>query len=414
VAFDLAFRRGRRTGDCGEAGALAAAVALGATVACAPPPDVLLPDQGAPIRLALAAVASPARSGLRNQALVETLAARLGPRTHLLILAEPEMVLEPNPWPERVSFVPVPSGLDFSIWPQDPFVVVRGAGGSRLLAARGYGRAQDREMARVVGAFLGWPVVESSLFFSGGNLLSDGRHVFVGESLILENARDLGLAREAVLARFADELGLPPLVVAQAVEHIDMVLTPLGEGRVALADAAAGATLAERMLAEQPERVLEFERMAERWFFGDPAVASVLDGEGESVAPPRVAGELPGAIADTRAIVPLLERAREELERRGYRVVRLPFLAARPVDLRTPTYPMLSYNNVLLERLDGRDRVYVAEYGLEALDREARRAWEAAGFAVHAIPNVTTSAMYRGSVRCCVKVLEREAPRPER
>jgi hypothetical protein len=68
---------------------------------------------------------------------------------------------------------------------------------------------------------------------------------------------------------------------------------------------------------------------------------------------------------------------------------------------------MLSYNNVLIERTDGRDHVFVAEYGLAALDKAGAEAWEAAGFDVHAIQGVTTSAMYRGSVRCTVKVLSR-------
>jgi len=375
-----------------------------------PPSATLLADVGGPIRLALTVVTSPSRSALRNQALVETLVRRLGPQTHMLILAPPEMVVEPNPWPERMTFVPISPELRLTIWPQDPFVVLRDPGGSpRLLAARDYGRAQDREMAETVALQLGWPVERSSLFFAGGNVLSDERHAFLGVALVQENVVDLGWSENEVLRRFEDELGVPVILVEQVVEHVDMVITPLGRGRVAVADAAAGAILAEQELEKNPDAVRVFEESAERNFFGDPAVRTVTDNEGRVVGPPPVVGQIRRAIADSSEMAPKLDAIARHLASRGYDVVRVPLLATHSTPRRTASYPMLSYNNVLIERADGRDHVFVAEYGLAALDRAGAGAWRTAGFEVHPIPGVTTSAMYRGSVRCTVKVLEREA-----
>ena len=126
-------------------------------------------------------------------------------------MADPEMILDPNPQPDRMQFVGVPDELSFSIWPQDPFVVLRDdRGESRLLTSRDYGRMEDREMARMVADALGWPVEESSLFFAGGNVLADERHAFVGADLIRANQD--GVSERMVVERFQRELGRPVIV----------------------------------------------------------------------------------------------------------------------------------------------------------------------------------------------------------
>ena len=390
--------------------------ALVLACACSAPPSTrdaaVLADSGGPIERALVVVTSPRRSALRNQALIESLTRRLGPRVHMLILADPEMIVEPNPWPERMSFLRIPDGLRFSIWPQDPFVVIEGASGSRLLAARDYGRAMDSRMAALAAEQLGWPVEQSALFFAGGNLVADQEQLFVGRSLIDENAEELGESPEQIVRRFEREMGRPVIPVAQVVPHIDMIVTALGGGRAAVADARAGAELASWLLAHAPDTVQRFEQAAEANFFGDPAVRSVTDTEGRPVGAPPLAGETRRAIADSLEAAAALDGIAEDLAARGYQVVRIPYLATRQATRGAAAYPMLSYNNVLLERIDGSERVYVAQYGLAPLDQAAHRAWQEAGFEVHPIPGVTTSAMYSGSVRCTVKVLERAAEVP--
>jgi hypothetical protein len=73
-----------------------------------------------------------------------------------------------------------------------------------------------------------------------------------------------------------------------------------------------------------------------------------------------------------------------------------------------PAYPTLSYNNVLLETLEGERRVYLPRYGFSPLDDAAKSAWESFGFEVVTIDGLTTSAMYGGALRCVLKVLVRQ------
>jgi len=217
--------------------------------------------------------------------------------------------------------------------------VLRGPDGDgRLLAARDYGRESDREMARLVAGHLGWPVRESSLFFAGGNIVAD-----------------LGLREEDVVRRFREELGLPVVVLGgenQPIEHLDMVVTPLGSGRFAVADSTIGADIAQRALSRTPDAVRAFEQRAEREFFGDPAVRSVTDREDRVVVAPRVVGGLARAVADSRAIASGLDEIADDLSALGYEVLRIPLVAPKGEGagrVLEPGYPVLSYNNVLLD-----------------------------------------------------------------
>ena len=384
----------------------------------ASPARELLPDCGGAIDLAVMTVSSPRRSGLRNQELVRGVVLRLGPEGRFLILANPEMILDPNPAPGRMEFVEIPDGLDFSIWPQDPFVVLEGAEGPILLTSRIYQRADDRKMAATIAGAFGARVRESSLYFAGGNLLADERHAFVGADLIRDNVADLALSPDEVVRRFQEELGRKVLVVGespQPVAHLDMVLTPLGDGRVAVADSGRGAGIVAEELARQPESIAAFEREAMANFFGHPDLESVVDEQGYVHRPPPIEGVTAQAIEDSRAVAAALDGIAGDLERRGYDVVRVPVLMTRrgaADDPRFPRgaagYPMLSYDNVIVERINGRDRVYLARYGLAPLDIAAQEAWRDAGFEVHPIDGLTTSSMYRGSLRCVVKVLGRK------
>lgn len=391
-------------------------LAAGVRPAVEPDGAKVLADTGGSIARALLLVSSPKRSTLRNQELVQNVARRMGPDARLLLLADPEMILDPNPQPDRMQFVGVPDELSFSIWPQDPFVVLRDdRGESRLLTSRDYGRMEDREMARVVADALGWPVEESSLFFAGGNVLADERHAFVGADLIRANQD--GASERRVVERFQRELGRPVIVVGtapQAVAHIDLMLTPLGRGRVALGDPARGADLAEQALAADAAAVRAFEEHAELYFFGHPELRSLTGPGGRVIHAPAIQGRTADAIADSRRIAPALEAVARDLTGRGYEVLRVPLLLTRldrPEHRRGPGesagYPVLSYNNVLIERVGDTRRVYMPVYGLAALDEAAHRAWTVAGFEPRTIPGVTTSAMYRGSLRCSVKILER-------
>ena len=411
------------------------AVALSWATACAPPPGApratLLPDVGPRPQLLAMSVNSARRATLRNAGLVTNLVNGLPASTRFLVLTNDRtaFTVARNDRPERVRFLDLPFKNPITIWTQDPFLVLTGPGEEiTLLTSKEFERADDRMMADAIGRHGGFRVRPSGLFFEGGNIVSDRDHVLIGANTIRRNALELDVAEPEVVLRFEEELGRGVLVVGpfpQPIAHIDMMVTPLGGRRVALADAAAGARIAEQALREAPKSVAAFEGWCEDNFFGDPSIREVAGVDG-AITAPEVRGRTAAMIEKSRAIAPLLDKVASSLESHGYRVERIPLLFGGPDDdaeegesedradkgrgdehRMRAAYPMLTYNNVLLEEEAGGSHVYLPRYGWPAMDTAAQEAWQALGFATHPIDGLTISAMYGGALRCAVKVLRR-------
>lgn len=117
----------------------------------------------------------------------------------------------------------------------------------------------------------------------------------------------------------------------------------------------------------------------------------------------------------SRELVSDFEGISRALKSVGYKVVRVPFLFGGPEanpeegdgGMRA-AFPMLTYNNVLLEVRDGEKRVYLPQYGLSQLDAVAHRSWSNGGFVPYPVAGLTISAMYGGALRCSAKVLSRQ------
>jgi hypothetical protein len=383
----------------------------------------LLPDVGGRPQVVAVAAASARRAALRNAELVTNVVNGLAASTRFWVLTNDRaaFTVARAPAPERVRFLDLPFASPITIWTQDPFLVLAGDGGrTTLLASRGFERADDRLMAERIAAAAGYALESSRLFFEGGNVVSDREHVLIGANTVRYNAAELDVAETEVVLRFEAELGRRVLVVGpfpQPVAHIDMAITPLGERRVAVADAAAGARIAERALETDPASVAAFETFCEEHFFGHPSIREIQRKGGATSAAPTVRGKTGEMIAKSREVAPLLDGVAHGLERLGYRVERVPFLFGGPESRDPPedgdepvtqaTYPMLSYNNVLLEDGAGGRLVYLPRYGWPAFDDAAAAAWRELGFTPRPIDGLVTSAMYGGALRCSVKVLER-------
>jgi hypothetical protein len=272
-------------------------------------------------------------------------------------------------------------------------------------------------MAGVLARDTRYHTKRSGLSFDGGNIVSDREHVFIGANTIRRNAIDLDVTEAEIVVRFEQELGRAVLVIGpapQPIAHIDMMLTPLGDRRVAVADPAAGARIAEDALAHDPDSVTAFETWCERHFFGAPSVRQ-LAGVNGPLTPPAIQGRTGSMIEASRGISPVLDGIARALTAEGYRVERVPFLFGGPEEVPASDdeermragYPMLTYNNVLVETDTAGPRVYLPRYGWPAMDRAAADAWERLGFAPRPIDGLTISAMYGGALRCAVKVLAR-------
>jgi hypothetical protein len=190
------------------------------------------------------------------------------------------------------------------------------------------------------------------------------------------------------------------------VAHIDLAVTPLGEGRVLVGDPAAAARVVERALAADPEIGVRFEERARARFFGDPRIEQVDLADGSVLEPPPIRTE--DAIEASRRLAQRLDGVARGLEERGFRVSRVPLLIGARPEGGGPGFPWLSYNNALIERVGEADRVYLPRYGLTPLDDAAKAVWREQGFQVVPVDGLTTSAMYGGALRCALKVLARE------
>lgn len=381
----------------------------------------LLPDVGEELEHVLISVNSARRALLRNAHLISNIVNALPADTSVDIITNDRsaFVVANNPWPERIQFLEVPSTNPLTIWTQDPFLVLKEGKETILLVPREFERADDRLMAETLARERGYILRNSELFFEGGNIVSDESFIFIGANTIHFNAFRLEISEIEVVLRFQKELGRDVLVIGpapQPIGHIDMMLTPLGNGRIAVADSAAGAEVLRRLESEAPQDIAEFEQYCEQHFFGHPSISSIRGKDGQIISAPDLRGETERMIARSQEIAQVLDGIAAALEQYGYEIVRIPFLFGGPERLPEDDtqavqadYPMLTYNNVLLETTAGSANVYLPLYGLDALDAEAESAWRKAGFNPQPVEGLAISAMYGGALRCSVKVLERTA-----
>lgn len=412
---------------------LRAALALGFfLVPCAAPGDQLteqaasqslLPDTGGSLRQVVISANSARQSALRNAGLISNIVNGLpaSARVYIVVNDRDAFTVASNPWPGRIQFIELPFSNPITIWTQDPFLVLHQTAAPQritLLTSKEFERAGDALMAEEIAEVAGYELKQSALYFEGGNIVSDSDFVFVGANTIRYNALALQKSEIDVVLDFQQELGRPVLVIGpfpQPVAHIDMMLTPLGGRRVAVADTSAAIRIAEQALQNDPDSVAEFEQFCEANFFGHPSIKTLLGSEGQKISAPRVRGKTRDMIKLSRDIAPVLDGIANSLEEHGYRVERIPFLFGGPESRNAPgeetgmqaTYPMLTYNNVLLEVDAGRRRVYLPRYGWPAMDEAAVNVWQGLGFEPRSIDGLTISAMYGGALRCSVKVLEK-------
>ncbi|MDH5485278.1 MAG: agmatine deiminase family protein [Gammaproteobacteria bacterium] len=384
----------------------------------------LLPDTAGRIGQVVISANSARRSALRNSELISNIVNALPVSTKVYIIVnDPQaFTVLHNPWPDRVQFIELPFSNAITIWPQDPFLVLHQPSAAHpitLLASKAFERAGDALMAEKIADAAGYTLKKSSLYFEGGNIVSDNEFVFIGANTVIYNARELQQSETDVALQFQQELGRPVMVIGpfpQPVAHIDMMLTPLGNHRVALADANAGAEIAEQALKNDAKSVAAFEQFCEKNFFGHPSIRTLPGSEGQKIAAPQLRGKTHEMIALSRQVAPVLDGIAASLKQHGYRVERIPFLYGGPESHNTvdedtgmrATYPMLTYNNVLLEQHAGRRKVYLPRYGWPAMDLAAVDAWQKLGFEPQDIEGLAISAMYGGALRCSVKVLEKE------
>jgi hypothetical protein len=284
----------------------------------------------------------------------------------------------------RCRLEPILTHHPITTWSRDRWVALTPAspgGATTIWSPRGEtaddiwpARAGDERVGEDIAAAPGASAraVRSSLYFDGGDFLSDSDNVFVAPRVLQRNLQRTVASREEFLSLVAGEVKRRVILLDEAPEHhLGMFMASAGGHVMLVGDPRLGKAL-----------------LPDQFQAGDKA------GSPEFM-------DLPGGPDFTPATQHLFDAVAGQCAAAGYRVVRIPVVPAR--DGRT----YLTYVNVLLDRAGEKRIVYLPYYrGAEALNAAARAVWEQLGFEARLV-DCTETYRHFGCLHCLVNVLRR-------
>ncbi len=342
---------------------------------------------------------------------------------------------------------------NFAPWTQDPWHIVQQGGRRQVLLAGGSMSARNLYYLHEVLCRDGAYACGSGPSLEGADVLASDGALFVtatyrepGENFRYAQVDELMIAA-AFGTRNITWVGDPQRQAAFV--HLDYLFTPMGirdahgrpvvaVGDMRMAIELLAATDEDFGLVEYrwgardqawetayAERAPYYARMYEqaRRLYGPTredvmgVMMSTLSGQrlGEStegVARYRhvVSNAVYAPWALTAAMSDQLDAIAEQMAAQGFAVVRVPYLDTKHRE--SPAYPILSYNNVLVEvyrDAAGLERrvVTMPTYDLPTLDNAAQAAYEQLGFTVLPVRGFLATTTQNGSLHCVVKVMER-------
>jgi len=288
-----------------------------------------------------------------------------------------------NEWnirnPIRILVTPE-SEEKLSPWGQDGYVVVKNKGRGITLIAP-VSRRDSTVLKTLSKTYPYITSVISDLDFDGGNIVSNDRYVFTGYPLIEENNK-LGLDEQEIIQRLEKMFGKEVIVIGDKnhrapFAHIDMYLTPIGERTLLLGDSK----LAVDLLPKADN-------------------SSIIDS-------PILKKQIKLNLSED--IFGALERVKNQLESRGFQVIRVPYLGVTCSTqiLHGKWAHFITYNNVLIEEKGNEKVVYLPTYGIESIDKKAIEIYESLGFKVKEVEVGLGITKFGGSIRCLSKIIER-------
>ena len=298
--------------------------------------------------------------------------------------------------PRALDLVVASEGL--TPWVRDAFLALRDPFGRMRLEVRPLNPVlEDREADREVPELLARRLRASvdvdypALYFEGGNVVSDERWAFVGANTMEYNTADTTIRfRSDLEVRLFHLLGRPVVLVGSQddpapLDHLDMLMTPLGRRRVAVGDLRLGLSILDGL---SPQRQQQLEELFS-------ARTGMYGGRSFSFRA-FLAYNRAGARAEA------FDRVAQALEARGFDVVRMPLLTGG-LDA---GFPVMTYQNVVQDEVGGRRRALVPQYRVEELDAAAREAWRAVGYEPVAVDAFSVVDLV-GAVRCLSNVIDR-------
>jgi len=352
--------------------------------------------------------------------------AKLPAETRLTVLVHPaaadELVQLLDAAERRSTTTIVRTGEDlrFTVWAQDPCVVLQGDGQTTLLVPAGFERQQDADTVALFAQVIGARVQRSSLPFHGGDVLTADVFVLVGRTCTAARSATFDAEDAAVgsdvpthaveterpeLAERFGELVDPALRV-----HVVGTDRPLPVNRTRTIR-VKGQDIIEVLPggAQSPHPMIHLDMFLTLAGRGPDGRYRILVGS------PAMADDLLG-----RSVVD--SSLSEHLTDDGFEVLRNPLPLTygdgrRDIDgeLRDVRLWYLATSNNCLVQIDegAGNRVWLPTYGhgpwkeLAATDDANRRIWEQLGFTVTELTSFHTFAQRFGALHCIAKEFDR-------
>jgi hypothetical protein len=322
----------------------------------------------------------------------------------------------------RTTIVESPAYLQYTVWAEDPYVVVEDLATDPprtfLVEPFTFPRAGDSIVADLVAEASEIQSIQSPLYFQGGNVL-------IGDDLVLIGVDYLSATLET-FARYHPVLGFPEDREQARQFVVDLFRQTFDPERDIF---FVGTRLQVPDLEERPVTI-EGEQWTEVLYAGTGYHQPIfhidmfvsLTGRSPSgryrllVGSPAEADRVLGRSPLADALSPIFDDVAHGLESQGFEVIRnpLPLTYVDDPAARQRFWYFATSNNCLvqIDEAEG-SHVWLPTYGhgawgeLAATDDANRRLWEELGFTVHRLADYNVFAQNLGSVHCIKKYVAR-------
>ena len=341
---------------------------------------------------------------------------------HPSVVADLEGILEAQRPGSEATIVEAPDYLHFTIWAEDPYVVVEDVGSTPqrrfLVEPFAFPRGGDSVVADLVAEATELQSTQSPLFFQGGNVLIGDDFVLIGVDYLFETLD--------TFQRHQPVLGMPDDAGDAQQFIVDLFRKTFDPNRELF---FAGTRL--RVPGEERRPVtIDGEQWTEVLHAGTGHNQPIfhidmfvsLAGRGPSgryrllVGSPAQADDLLGRPRLPHALSEIFDDVARQLEAQGFEILRNPLPLTHVDDpaARERFWYFATSNNCLVQIDDvAGNQVWIPTYGhgpwsdLVATDEANRRVWEELGFTVHQLADFNVFAQNLGSVHCIKKYLGR-------
>jgi hypothetical protein len=341
---------------------------------------------------------------------------------HASVVDDLEKTLAAERPEAEATIVEAPAYLHFTVWAEDPYVVVEDVGSTPtrpfLVEPFAFPRAGDSVVADLVAEATELQSTQSPLFFQGGNVLIGDDFVLIGVDYLFETLD--------TFLRYRPVLGMPDDPGEAQLFIVDLFRQTFDPNRDLY---FAGTRLGVPKVEKRPV-IIDGEQWTEVFHAGTGHHQPIfhidmfvsLAGRSPSgryrllVGSPALADDVLGRPQLPHALSEIFDDVARQLEAQGFEIVRNPLPLTNVDDpvLKERSWYFATSNNCLVQIDDVTgNHVWLPTYGhgawsdLTVTDEANRAVWEELGFTVHQLADFNVFAQNLGSVHCIKKYLRR-------